>query len=37
MEFYWAYANYEDGMKLVQEMYQKIALQVYGRTVFTAK
>ena len=37
MEFYWAYANYEDGMKLVQELYQKIALEVYGKTTFTAK
>ena len=25
MEFYWAYANYEDGMKLVEEMYKAIA------------
>lgn len=37
MEFYWAYANYEDGMKLVQSLYQKIALEVYGKTTFTAK
>jgi lysyl-tRNA synthetase class 2 len=37
MEFYWAYADYEDGMKLVQELYQTIALEVYGRTKFTAK
>ncbi len=37
MEFYWAYADYEDGMKLVQELYQTIALKVYGKTVFTAK
>ena len=37
MEFYWAYANYEDGMQLVQELYQTIAQYVYGKTVFTAK
>jgi lysyl-tRNA synthetase class 2 len=37
MEFYWAYADYEDGMKLVQEMYQTIAKTVYGRTEFSAK
>ena len=37
MEFYWAYANYEDGMNLVQEMYQYIAREVYGTTVFTAR
>jgi lysyl-tRNA synthetase class 2 len=37
MEFYWSYADYEDGMKLVQELYQKIVMDVYGRTQFTAK
>lgn len=37
MEFYWGYADYEDGMKLVQELYQNIAQAVYGKTVFTAK
>jgi lysyl-tRNA synthetase class 2 len=37
MEFYWAYANYESGMKLVQEMYQEIAEKVFGRTKFSTK
>lgn len=37
MEFYWGYANYEDGMNLVQEMYRSIAQTVYGKTVFTAR
>jgi len=35
MEFYWAYANYEMGMDLVEEMYKKIAKEVYGKTKFT--
>ena len=35
MEFYWAYANYENGMQLVEEMYKKIAKEVYGKTKFT--
>lgn len=35
MEFYWGYANYEDGMKLVEEMYKEIAHKVYGKTAFT--
>ncbi len=35
MEFYEAYANYEDGMKLVEELYRTIAMEVYGKTVFT--
>jgi len=34
MEFYWAYANYEDGMKLVQELYKTIAKEVWGTTKF---
>ncbi len=35
MEFYQAYANYEDGMKLVEELYRTIAERVYGTTAFT--
>ncbi|MDD5721276.1 MAG: lysine--tRNA ligase [Candidatus Pacebacteria bacterium] len=35
MEFYWAFANYNDGMKLVREMYIKIAKEVFGTTKFT--
>ena len=35
MEFYWGYSNYEDGMNLVEEMYKKIAKEVYGKTKFT--
>ncbi len=34
MEFYWAYANYEDGMNLVEDMYKTIAKEVYGKTKF---
>jgi len=37
MEFYWAYANYKDGMKLVEELYQKIAMEVFGTTVFETR
>ncbi len=37
MEFYWAYANYEDGMKLSQELYREIAVQVFGTTKFKTK
>ncbi len=36
MEFYWAYANYEDGMTFVTEMYRKIAQEVFGTTKFTS-
>ncbi|MFA5197143.1 MAG: lysine--tRNA ligase [Patescibacteria group bacterium] len=35
MEFYWAYANYEDSMALVEEMYKKIAKDVFGTYKFT--
>jgi lysyl-tRNA synthetase class 2 len=34
MEFYWGYANYEDGMKLAEEMYKKIAKEVFGTLKF---
>jgi len=34
MEFYWAYANYEDGMKLVREMYIEIAKEAFNTTKF---
>jgi lysyl-tRNA synthetase, class II len=37
MEFYWGYADYEMGMKLVEEMYRYIAQEVYGRTIFSAR
>ncbi|MCK5043621.1 lysine--tRNA ligase [Candidatus Pacearchaeota archaeon] len=34
MEFYWGYANYKDGMKLVEEMYKKVAKEVFGTLKF---
>jgi len=37
MEFYWGYANFEDGMKLVEEMYKKIALNTIGSLEFEAQ
>lgn len=37
LEFYQAYADYQDGMKLVQEMYRRVARDVYGRLSFTAR
>lgn len=37
MEFYWAYADYEDGMKLAKEMYRHIATEVYGKTKFETR
>jgi len=37
MEFYWAYADYEMGMKFSQELYQEIALKVFNKTKFKTK
>lgn len=37
MEFYLAYANYEDGMEIVEEMYKKIAKEVFGKTEFETR
>ncbi|OGF18560.1 lysine--tRNA ligase [Candidatus Falkowbacteria bacterium RIFCSPLOWO2_02_FULL_45_15] len=34
MEFYWAYANYEDGMKLVKKLYQYVAKETFGALRF---
>ena len=37
MEFYWAYADYKDGMELVKDMYRKITKNVLGTSKFTSK
>ncbi|MFH0951184.1 MAG: lysine--tRNA ligase [bacterium] len=35
MEFYWAYADYEAGMALVEEMYKYVAQATFGTLQFT--
>ncbi|MCX6719256.1 MAG: lysine--tRNA ligase [Candidatus Taylorbacteria bacterium] len=35
LEFYWAYADYNDGMDMVVKLYRKIAMEVFGKTAFT--
>ncbi len=37
MEFYWAYADYKDGMDFVKEMYRQVTKNVLGTSKFTAK
>ncbi|TSC93888.1 MAG: lysyl-tRNA synthetase [Parcubacteria group bacterium Licking1014_1] len=37
MEFYWAYADYEQGMKLVEEMYKYVAKKTFGKLKFKIK
>jgi lysyl-tRNA synthetase, class II len=37
MEFYWAYANYEDGMNLTRELYITLAKEVFGTTKFKTR
>ncbi|MCL5010723.1 MAG: lysine--tRNA ligase [Patescibacteria group bacterium] len=34
MEFYWAYADYEQGMKLVEEMYKYVAKKTFNALKF---
>ena len=34
MEFYWAYANYEQSMELVEEMYKFVLEKTFGTLVF---
>lgn len=35
MEFYWAYANFEDSMKMVEDMYKQVAQNTFGTQKFT--
>lgn len=35
MEFYWAYADYQDAMKLVEEMYKYVVQKTFGTLQFT--
>ena len=37
MEFYWAYADYTDGMKLTKELYRTIAEKVFNTTKFETR
>lgn len=37
MEFYWSFADYNDGMKIVESLYKTIALAVYGKTDFETR
>ncbi|MES2023299.1 MAG: lysine--tRNA ligase [Patescibacteria group bacterium] len=37
LEFYWAYANYKDGMDLAEKLYKKIAMDVFGKTDFETR
>lgn len=37
MEFYWAYADYKDGMNLVKELYKTIAMEVFDTTKFITR
>ncbi len=37
MEFYWSYADYREGMKLVQDLYRYIAMETFGTTKFSTR
>ena len=37
MEFYWAYADYKDGMELTKELYRKITKAVLGTSKFKCR
>ncbi len=35
MEWYWAYANWQDGMKFMEDMYRTVLQKTFGRLQFT--
>jgi lysyl-tRNA synthetase, class II len=37
MEFYWSFADFEDGMNLVRDLYIALATEVFGGTKFTTR
>ena len=37
IEFYWAYADYQDGMKFVEELYKYVAQETFGTLKFKIK
>jgi len=37
IEFYWAYADYEMGMSLIEELYRELGEKVFGTTKFNIK
>lgn len=37
MEWYWAYADYKEGMKLTQEMFRYVIQRTYGKLQFNIK
>ena len=37
IEWYWAYADFRDNMKLVKDLFFHIAKEVYGKTKFTTR
>lgn len=37
MEFYWSYADYNDGMRLVEDLYAYVTAQVFGTTKFITR
>lgn len=37
LEWYWAYANYKDNMRITRELFLRIANEVYGKTEFESR
>jgi len=37
LEWYWAYADYKDGMKFLEKMFKEIVMNVYGKYKFNIK
>ncbi len=37
MEFYWSFADYNDGMEIVKDLYRTLGTEVFGTTKFTTR
>jgi len=37
MEFYWAYADFKDGMEFTKDLYRKVTMAVLGTSKFTSR
>lgn len=37
LEFYWSFADFNDGVEMTEEMIKKVAMETFGKTQFTSR